>query len=84
LIYPRRFTQIYVPKGFEGKKEKTVFKATHRNKDAVIYWHIDKTYVGKTTDFHHLECAPDVGKHTLVLLDQEGNELRQTFEIVEK
>lgn len=84
LIYPRRFTQIYVPKGFEGKKEKTVFKATHRNKDAVIYWHIDKTYVGKTTDFHHLECAPALGKHTLVLLDQEGNELRQTFEIVEK
>jgi penicillin-binding protein 1C len=84
LIYPRKFTQIFVPRGFEGRKEKTVFKATHRDKNATIFWHIDQTFVGKTTDFHHLECAPDVGEHTLVLIDQDGNEIKQSFEIIEK
>ncbi|MCB0662410.1 MAG: penicillin-binding protein 1C [Saprospiraceae bacterium] len=84
LIYPRKFTQIYVPKGFAGKQEHVIFKATHRKKEATIYWHIDQTYVGKTMDFHHLECAPPVGKHTLTLIDQDGHEIKQAFEIVEK
>jgi penicillin-binding protein 1C len=84
LIYPRAFTEIYVPKTLDGSRGKTVFKAAHRNEEATIFWHIDQQYIGKTQHFHHLECAPGPGMHELVLMDEGGNTVRQKFEIVEK
>ena len=82
LIYPVRNARIYVPVGLRGNTEKAVFKAVHSETEAIIYWHIDNNYIGSTKEFHHLEVAPEFGRHTLTLMDQYGNRAVQHFEII--
>jgi penicillin-binding protein 1C len=84
LIYPRSQAQLYIPIDLDGEKGKAIFKATHREENAIIYWSIDGEVVGETKTFHNLELSPTVGKHRLVLVDVKGNRLEQAFEILGK
>lgn len=84
LVYPQNPTKIYLPVDFSGKTGSTVFEVTHRNSNAVIYWNIDEKYVGRTQSgaSHQLAFSPSVGKHNLILIDDNGERLEQSFEIV--
>ena len=84
LIYPRYQAQIFVPIDLNGQLGKTVFQAAHRNAEALIYWHLDNTYLTSTKIFHNVEISPTVGKHQIVLIDDKGNRVEQEFEIVGK
>ena len=84
MIYPKYAAKIYIPIDYDGKKSKTIFKATHRNENAILFWHLNNEYVGQTETFHSLELDPPKGKHLLTLVDEEGNSLQQEFEILEK
>lgn len=84
MIYPKNNTSIYVPLEFDGSRGKVVLNATHRNSNAKIYWHIDNDYVGTTQNYHQLEVSPAAGKHTLTLVDENGERLVQTFTILDK
>ena len=84
LIYPRPNARIFVPVELQGEKGKTVFKATHRNSQAVIFWSIDDQYVGKTERNHQLALDPSPGRHRITLTDQDGNMISSSFEILEK
>jgi penicillin-binding protein 1C len=84
LVYPKHETKIYIPKDLDGNLSKTVFKAAHRDAEAVLYWHLNNEYLGETTNFHDLELSPNPGKHTLTLVDSKGNRLVQNFEIIGK
>jgi penicillin-binding protein 1C len=61
-----------------------IFTATHRNTNAKIYWHLDNTYIGTTSEFHQMALRPPAGKHTLTLVDEQGEEVQVTFEILQK
>ena len=82
IIYPLHNSQIYIPKELGGESGKVVFKAAHREPDTKIYWHVDETYVGETKRIHHLELAPEWGKHKLTLTDEDGNSVVVYFEII--
>ncbi len=84
LIYPRPGARIFVPVEIDGSLGQTVFKATHRQQSAKIFWHLDDHFVGMTTDFHQISLRPEPGRHTLTLVDEEGEEIRQVFEILDK
>lgn len=84
IIYPKNLTRIYVPTDLDGQLSKTVFKAAHRNPGSVVYWHIDKTYLGATKTFHEIELSPAVGNHVLTIVDEKGNRLETRFEILGK
>jgi penicillin-binding protein 1C len=84
LIYPKSLTKIYVPIDLDGQPSQTIFRAAHRQTDAVVHWHIDNAFVGSTRTFHQFAAAPAVGKHRLTLVDGDGNRLEQAFEVVEK
>lgn len=84
LIYPRDERKLYIPVDLDGKKGKVVFRAAHRNPKTRIYWYIDEHFVGVTSDFHQMGLSPEAGKHTLILVDQNGETLKQAFEIMEK
>lgn len=81
LIYPEHNAILYLPKGFSGKQEQFIFKAAHARPDATIYWHIDDTYLGETTDLHQITCSPGTGKHLLTLIDNWGNQRKIFFEV---
>lgn len=82
VIYPHNLSQIYVPVELGGKVGKAVFEVAHRKPNTIIYWHIDQELVGKTHHFHHIEVNPKAGKHTLTLVDENGEYLTRDFEVI--
>ena len=84
FIYPKSVTRIYVPVDLDGQLSRTVFKVAHRNPETTIYWHLNDEYIGSTNDFHDLALNPEVGKHKLTLVDENGFRLEQRFEILAK
>ncbi len=81
LIYPEHNAILYLPKGFSEKREQFVFKAAHARPDAILYWHLDNTYIDKTTDHHQISCSASHGKHRLTLIDDQGNRKTILFEV---
>lgn len=84
IIYPKILSQIYLPVGFKGKPSKVVFEASHRHKKAIIHWHLDKEYLGSTTDIHQMELRPSIGEHILTLTDNNGQVYSQKIKILDK
>jgi penicillin-binding protein 1C len=82
MIYPKRSNTIYVPVELDGKTGKCIFEVAHRNKETVIYWHLDGSFIGSSREFHQMALNPSVGKHLLVLIDEHGERLEQYFEIL--
>lgn len=82
LIYPPSGAKIMVPVDLNGQRSKTVFRATHRDPSKKIFWHLDQTYLGSTQDFHELALNPPIGKHTLTLIDESGEQTVRSFEIL--
>lgn len=81
LIYPEHGAILYLPRGFGGDTEKFVFKAAHSKSEAIIYWHLDKKYLGETRHIHQIACMPEPGRHVLTLVDEEGNQKKILFEV---
>ena len=84
MIYPKSLTKIYLPVDFNGLSNNVVFRVAHRQSDATIYWHLDSEYVGHTKSFHQMSLIPQIGKHRLTLIDEQGNRLEQLFERIDK
>lgn len=84
LIYPKEGYKIYVPINETGEKSKCIFKATHKKNNTTLYWHLDGTYLGNTTKYHQIAVLPSVGEHTLVLTDDEGENLSCKFTLLDK
>ncbi|MEE9309968.1 MAG: penicillin-binding protein 1C [Cocleimonas sp.] len=82
LVYPRRRTQIYIPRELAGKRGKTLFKAIHQNSQAKLFWHLDNTFLGTTHTYHEQAIWVNEGKHRLTLVDEKGNSVTQAFEVL--
>ncbi len=81
FIYPQGNTKIYLPRQLNGSEGKINIELAHTNPSATIFWHIDNEYTGSTTDFHQLSVHLAVGKHSVTVVDQEGNTLSISIEI---
>jgi penicillin-binding protein 1C len=84
IIYPKPNSKIYIPRELNGQLGNALFEATHRNPSATLFWHIDGTYLGATKKNHHLAVTPSAGKHTLLLLDENGDSQTRQFEVIQK
>lgn len=84
IIYPDEGAKIYIPLEITGEKGNVVFKATHRNNNEKIFWHIDDVFVKTTEEFHQVSLNPSPGKHTLTIIDKDGNSVTRNFEILQK
>ena len=84
LIYPKRNTQVYIPRELTGRKGKTIFKAIHSNPDERLFWHLDNHYLGTTQNYHEQALWVNEGKHKLTLVDEAGNQVVQSFVVLSK
>lgn len=82
FIYPRRRVKVSVPRKLDGTLGEVIFEVKHRNKETTVYWHIDNIYQGQTKDFHELGVQPLVGKHTLTVVDENGEMIHRDFEVI--
>ncbi len=82
LIYPAPGTRIYLPLKGDQKRSKSIWKATHRNPGAVLFWHLDNAFLARTTGDHSIEVMAEPGIHTLTLIDDKGESLTVRVEII--
>ena len=79
FIYPASGSTLTLPRQLNGAIEGVVFRAAHHKADATLWWHLDQTYMGETRFIHELRLAPSPGKHTLTVVDDEGNSVSVSF-----
>ncbi|HEY5825942.1 MAG TPA: penicillin-binding protein 1C, partial [Cyclobacteriaceae bacterium] len=84
LIYPKPNSNIFVPRELDGRAGSTVFQVAHRSPTAVVYWHLDGQFIGSTKKSHRMGLAPAEGKHTLTLMDEDGETLERGFRVISK
>jgi penicillin-binding protein 1C len=84
IIYPREGFKIYVPIDQTETRSRCVFKATHKNAAATLFWYLDGSYLGSTQKFHQLSILPTKGHHTLQLTDNFGESVQCSFDLIEK
>lgn len=84
IIYPKGDSKIFIPRQLDGSLGHALFEATHRNANAILYWHLDNTYLGFTIKNHRLPVTPSHGKHTLLILDENGESVSRTFDVVSR
>ena len=82
IIYPQQNAKIYVPLEINGERGKTVFTSTHRKPGSKIFWHLDREYIGETTNYHQVALSPSDGKHVLTIVDEQGESVTRNFEIL--
>ena len=81
FIYPQSGAVLSLPRQLSGKVEGVVFRAAHHKTDATLWWHLDNTYVGETTFRHEMLLAPEPGRHTLTVVDQDGSTASVRFSV---
>lgn len=81
FIYPSQGSTLQLPRQLSGKVEGAVFKAAHHNPATKIWWHLDGNYIGETSLIHEMKLAPEKGKHTLTVVDENGESAAVTFYI---
>ncbi len=82
FVYPLNGTRVFVPKDEDGNKKEVVFEVSHQDAKAVLYWHLDNTFIGTTKGEHKLPFIPGYGKHTLAVVDNNGASKKVFFEVV--
>ena len=75
FIYPQSNVHVYLPKQLDGSDGEVTFELAHSNTNATVFWHIDSEYMGATRDFHKYTFRPSRGKHSVTVVDNEGNTL---------
>ena len=83
LIYPQQNLTVVLPRQLDGSQGQVVFRAAHRRKGAVIFWHVDHHFVGTTEAPHQIPMAPAAGTHRLTLVDDAGNTITEVFTVEE-
>lgn len=82
IIYPYVGADIYIPRSGTGEPCESVWRATHRNPKATIYWHLNSQYIGATTGRHELAVSPAPGIYTLTLVDNQGESVKRRIKII--
>ena len=83
FIYPTPGARITLPRQLDGTPGHLVARVAHGQANATLYWHLDDTYLGETHDFHEMLLQPAPGRHSLTVVDGEGDTASVTFRIEE-
>lgn len=79
FIYPKDSTLIWLPRDFDGTHQPIVVKLAHRQQQSVVYWYMDRNFLGTTNQPHQMTLKPEQGWHQLYVTDQEGNRRYTNF-----
>ncbi len=81
FIYSTKKSTIYLPKDFDGKKNELILKVAHSNKDAILFWYVDNTFIKTTKEIHSIAIKPSLGRHIISVTDNFGNEVFKEIEV---
>jgi len=81
FIYPKKNEIVLLPKDLGTKTSEIILKLAHQQSNAIIYWYLDDTFVGKTENFHELILNIESGEYMLTAVDNQGNRIQQVVEV---
>lgn len=81
IIYPYRNSHIKQAQDVNGIQQQTIFKASHRQVNVSLFWHVDEQFIGTTSGIHQQSVRLTKGKHVLTLIDEFGARVSRTFEV---
>ena len=81
-IYPKSDSPIIIPRNLTGENERTVLKASHRDPQATLYWHLNEEYLGATRMIHEMEIVPEPGEYFVTIVDHNGNTISRKLKII--
>ncbi len=82
FIYPKVYTNIFLPKDFNGNTNDVIFRLAHGTPEVKVFWYLDKTFIGTSKDIHEMAIHPKkTGKHIVTVVDELGNEVKRRFNI---
>lgn len=81
LIFPYQDGVLSASRNWEGKIEPFFFELAHRNSSAIVFWHLNESFIGQTQQFHSISIDVPDGKHLLTIVDESGNRLERRFEV---
>jgi penicillin-binding protein 1C len=84
FIYPNVATRLYIPIDLNTQRGRTVFEAVHRDATASLQWHLDDQYLGATQTYHQQALDISAGPHVITIVDDHGNRLSRSFEVLDK
>lgn len=74
ILYPQSGMVLATPVSLDSKSQGIIFSAAHNDPEAVIYWHLDDKYLGRTSGGEHkMAAVPQSGPHALTVVDAVGN-----------
>jgi len=79
FIYPPRDARIFITRSLGGEMMSILPEIAHRRKNAVIYWHLDDSYIGMTRHIHQTEIRAGEGDHIITAIDDEGITIARRF-----
>jgi penicillin-binding protein 1C len=82
LIYPKNDSEIFIPRELNGTNGKVVFELAHSDPAAVVYWHLDGNFIGTTTGKHNMPLNPPQGRHSLTIVDGNGEAINHSFSVI--
>jgi len=82
IIYPYPNADVSIPVDLNGERQSVIFSAAHSDPKSKVHWHLDNIFIKTTQGNHQLTIAPEIGAHTLYIIDQSGVERRRNFEVV--
>jgi penicillin-binding protein 1C len=82
FIYPTPGVKIFIPRDETGKQTRIVTEVAHRNPSKKIFWHLDENYIGTTRYIHQIEMLAGAGNHVLTAVDEDGNMIKCSFEVI--
>ena len=82
LIYPSDFQKVVSTKQVSGSVGGVVFKLAHSQPEKRVFWHANEVYLGETKLMHELPVSLPKGKYTLHVVDEDGFEIYQPFEVL--
>ena len=83
FLYPDSGAILTLPRQLDGSEGGAVFQAVHRDPAATLFWHLDDTYLGETRILHQMRLSPAPGKHTVTVVDGDGNSVSVGFTVAD-
>ena len=81
FIYPNTHNPVRLSRQLDGSIGALSLELAHRQSNAVVYWHLNDTYLGSTQYFHQMSITPETGRHLITVVDEQGNTLTRRIDV---
>jgi penicillin-binding protein 1C len=78
-VYPKNNSQIWIPRDKDGEYQKVTCKLAHIDNQIKLFWYLNQQYVGQTQYYHNMPLLFRNGPNELVVIDENGYQIKQTF-----